>query len=141
MGNTPEYNYDLTAFQVGTDLYRKVRADGSHEQAGISLSAGTLNAGVSHYTRSAAGEDTLRAYGIGAYWMHFGPSGWYLDGVLQVNRFDIEARPNDLTKLITRGRGYTSLAGKRLPVRGQQGLVRRAAIAAVLQLRGPGQQR
>ncbi|WP_447759014.1 autotransporter outer membrane beta-barrel domain-containing protein [Pseudomonas moraviensis] len=108
LGNTPEYNYDLTAFQVGTDLYRKVRADGSHEQAGLSLSAGTINAGVSHYTRRAAGEDTLRAYGVGAYWTHFGPSGWYLDGVVQVNRFDIEAKPNDLEKLKTRGWGYTA---------------------------------
>jgi autotransporter family porin len=108
LGNTPEYNYDLTAFQVGTDLYRKVRTDGSHEQAGISLSAGTIDAGVSHYTRRAAGEDTLRAYGVGAYWTHFGPSGWYLDGVLQVNRFDIEAKPNDLGKLKTRGWGYTA---------------------------------
>jgi autotransporter family porin len=108
LGNTPEYNYDLTAFQVGTDLYRKVRTDGSHEQAGISLSAGTIDAGVSHYTRRAAGEDTLLAYGVGAYWTHFGPSGWYLDGVLQVNRFDIEAKPNDLGKLKTRGWGYTA---------------------------------
>ena len=108
LGNTPEYNYDLTAFQVGTDLYRKVRADGSHEQAGVSLSAGTIGAGVSHYTRRPAGEDTLRAYGVGAYWTHFGPSGWYLDGVLQVNRFDIEAKPNDLAKLKTRGWGYTA---------------------------------
>lgn len=108
LGNTPEYNYDLTAFQVGTDLYRKVRTDGSHEQAGISLSAGTIDAGVSHYTRRPAGDDTLRAYGVGAYWTHFGPSGWYLDGVLQVNRFDIEAKPNDLAKLKTRGWGYTA---------------------------------
>lgn len=108
LGNTPEYNYDLTAFQVGADLYRKVRADGSHEQAGLSLSAGTLDAGVSHYTRRAAGEDTLRAYGLGGYWTHFGPSGWYLDGVLQVNRFDIKARPNELGNLNTRGWGYTA---------------------------------
>lgn len=108
LGNTPEYNYDLTAFQVGADLYRKVRPDGSHEQAGLSLSAGTINAGVSHYTRRAAGEDTLRAYGVGAYWTHFGPSGWYLDGVVQVNRFDIEAKPSDLAKLKTRGWGYTA---------------------------------
>ncbi|WP_448108295.1 autotransporter outer membrane beta-barrel domain-containing protein [Pseudomonas azerbaijanoccidentalis] len=108
LGNTPEYNYDLTAFQVGTDLYRKVDADGSHDQAGLSLSAGTIDAGVSHYTRRAAGEDTLRAYGVGAYWTHFGPSGWYLDGVLQINRFDIEAKPNDLSDLKTRGWGYTA---------------------------------
>ncbi|MBV4522074.1 autotransporter outer membrane beta-barrel domain-containing protein [Pseudomonas sp. SWRI74] len=108
LGDTPQYNYDLTAFQVGTDLYRKVRTDGSHEQAGVSLSAGTIDAGVSHYTGSAAGEDTLRAYGIGAYWTHFGPSGWYLDGVLQLNHFDIEAKPNGLSKLETKGWGYTA---------------------------------
>lgn len=116
LGNTPEYNYDLTAFQVGTDLYRKVRPDGSHEQAGLSLSAGTLDAGVSHYTRRAAGADTLRAYGIGAYWTHFGPSGWYMDGVLQVNRFDIEAKPNDLAKLKTRGWGYTASLENGYPI-------------------------
>jgi autotransporter family porin len=108
LGNTPEYNYDLTAFQVGTDLYRKVDTDGSHDQAGVSLSAGTLDAGVSHYNGLAAGQDTLRAYGVGAYWTHFGPSGWYLDGVLQVNRFDIEAKPSELPELETRGWGYTA---------------------------------
>lgn len=116
LGNSPEYNYDLTAFQVGTDLYRKVRTDGSHEQAGISLSAGSMNAGVSHYTGSAAGEDTLRAYGVGAYWTHFGPSGWYLDGVLQVNHFDIEARPNELAKLETKGWGYTASLENGYPI-------------------------
>lgn len=108
LGNTPEYNYDLTAFQLGTDLYRKVRTDGSHDQAGISLSAGTINAGVSNYTRLAAGEDTLRAYGLGGYWTHFGPSGWYVDGVLQVNRFNIDAKPNLLSNMKTRGWGYTA---------------------------------
>lgn len=112
VGDTPEYNYDLTAFQVGADLYRKVRADGSHDQAGFSLAVGSMDAGVSHYTGRNAGDDTLRAYSLGGYWTHFGPEGWYLDGVLQVSRYDIEARPNELGKLKTRGWGYTgSLEG------------------------------
>lgn len=50
----------------------------------------------------------MRAYGLGAYWTHFGPSGWYLDGVFQVNRFDVEAKPSNLPKLKTRGWGYTA---------------------------------
>ncbi|MBD9577767.1 autotransporter outer membrane beta-barrel domain-containing protein [Pseudomonas sp. PDM23] len=112
VGNTPEYNYDLTAFQVGADLYRKERADGGHDQAGFSLGIGSMDAGVSHYTGRNAGDDTLRAYSLGGYWTHFGPEGWYLDGVLQVSRYDIEARPNELGKLETRGWGYTgSLEG------------------------------
>ncbi|MEE9099143.1 autotransporter outer membrane beta-barrel domain-containing protein [Pseudomonas nitroreducens] len=108
VGDTPEYNYDLTAFQVGADLYRKERTDGSHDQAGLSLAIGSMDAGVSHYTGGNAGDDTLRAYSLGGYWTHFGPEGWYLDGVLQVTRYDIEARPNELSKLKTDGWGYTA---------------------------------
>ncbi|MGC1333542.1 autotransporter outer membrane beta-barrel domain-containing protein, partial [Pseudomonas sp.] len=107
LGDTPQYNYDLTAFQVGTDLYRKVRTDGSHEQAGVSLAIGSIDAGVSHYTGANAGNDTLRAYSLGGYWTHFGPAGWYLDSVLQVSRYDIEAQPDQLAKLETKGWGYT----------------------------------
>jgi len=108
LGNTPEYNYDLSAFQVGVDLYRNIKSDGSHDQAGVSLAVGSIDAGVSHYTGNNSGEDTLRAYSLGGYWTHFGQSGWYLDGVLQLHRFDIEAKPTDLNKLKTDGWGYTA---------------------------------
>lgn len=108
LGNTPEYNYDLSAFQVGADLYRNVKPDGSHDQAGVSLAVGSIDAGVSHYTGNSAGNDTLRAYSLGGYWTHFGQTGWYMDGVLQLHRFDIEAKPNDLSKLKTHGWGYSA---------------------------------
>jgi outer membrane autotransporter protein len=29
------------------------------------------------------GSPDLNGYSGGAYWTHYGPSGWYLDGVLQ----------------------------------------------------------
>ncbi|WP_160105590.1 autotransporter outer membrane beta-barrel domain-containing protein [Pseudomonas izuensis] len=108
LGNTPGYNYDLTAFQVGVDLYRNVRPDGSHEQAGVSLAVGNIDGGVSHYTGNNAGDDTLRAYSLGGYWTHFGQAGWYLDGVLQLHRFNIEAKPTDINKLKTDGWGYSA---------------------------------
>ncbi|MGE8150196.1 autotransporter outer membrane beta-barrel domain-containing protein [Pseudomonas vancouverensis] len=108
LGNTPGYNYDLSAFQVGMDLYRSVSPDGSHEQAGVSLAVGDIDGGVSHYTGNSAGDDTLRAYSLGAYWTHFGQAGWYLDGVLQLHRFNIEAKPTDIRKLKTDGWGYTA---------------------------------
>lgn len=107
-GSTPEYNYDLSAFQVGLDLYRDVKPDGSHEQAGVSLAVGSIDAGVSHHTGNSAGEDTLRAYSLGGYWTYFGQNGWYLDSVLQTHRFDIEAKPNRTAKLKTRGWGYSA---------------------------------
>ncbi|MGE8190462.1 autotransporter outer membrane beta-barrel domain-containing protein [Pseudomonas sp. NPDC086278] len=108
IGNTPEYNYDLNAFQVGLDLYRHERNNGAKDQAGVSLAVGTLDGGVKHTTGENAGDDKLHAYSLGAYWTHFGPEGWYVDGVLQLNRFDIDAKPNGLDKLNTTGWGYTA---------------------------------
>jgi outer membrane autotransporter protein len=107
-GNSPAYNYDMQAFQVGLDLYRGEDTDGSHDQAGVSLAVGNIEGGVEHYTGFGAGNDVLRAYSLGGYWTHFGPDGGYVDGVLQVHRFDIEAKPGDIGELDTQGWGYTA---------------------------------
>ncbi|MNM36120.1 Antigen 43 precursor [compost metagenome] len=116
---TPEYNYDMTAFQVGSDLYGNVESDGSHDQAGVSLAIGTIDGGIKHSGLNA-GDDTLRAYSLGGYWTHFEPSGWYVDGVVQVHRFDIEAKPNGLNKLETRGWGYTASVESGYPIQADQ---------------------
>ncbi|WP_397452120.1 autotransporter outer membrane beta-barrel domain-containing protein [Pseudomonas sp. NA-150] len=107
-GSSLGYNYDLNAFQVGLDLYHAVDTHGATDLAGLSLSAGTLRGGVTHTTRLNAGDDTLRTVGLGGYWTHFGPAGWYVDGVLQFNHFDVESRPNEIGKLTTHGWGYTA---------------------------------
>ncbi|WP_338580891.1 autotransporter outer membrane beta-barrel domain-containing protein [Pseudomonas sp. MAG733B] len=107
-GNSPGYNYDLNAFQVGVDLYRSEETDGNTEQAGVSLAIGNIKGGIDHYNGANAGEDVLRAYSLGGYWTHFDPEGWYLDTVLQLNRFDIEAKPGNIGKLKTDGWGYTA---------------------------------
>ena len=107
-GDSPAYNYDMQAFQVGLDLYRGEDTDGSHDQAGVSLAIGHISGGVDHYTGIGAGDDELRAYSLGAYWTHFGPDGGYVDGVLQLHRFDIEAKPGDIDELDTQGWGYTA---------------------------------
>jgi autotransporter family porin len=107
-GNSPAYNYDMQAFQVGLDLYRGEDTDGSHDQTGLSLAVGNIDGGVKHYTGNGAGDNVLRAYSLGGYWTHFSPDGVYVDGVLQLHRFDIEAKPNDLGKLDTQGWGYTA---------------------------------
>ncbi|AWY39095.1 autotransporter outer membrane beta-barrel domain-containing protein [Pseudomonas putida] len=107
-GNSPAYSYDMQAFQVGLDLYRGEDTDGSHDQAGLSLAVGNIDGGVKHYTGNGAGDNVLRAYSLGGYWTHFSPDGGYVDGVLQLHRFDIEAKPNDLGNLDTQGWGYTA---------------------------------
>ncbi|WP_017518443.1 autotransporter outer membrane beta-barrel domain-containing protein [Pseudomonas nitroreducens] len=103
-----DYDYRIQAFQVGADLYRNEDTDGSTDQAGLSLQAGRIKGSVDHTDGQDAGDDTLRSYGLGGYWTHFGPKGWYLDGVLQYNRFDMQARANDAGSLKTRGHGITA---------------------------------
>ncbi|MNZ70781.1 Antigen 43 precursor [compost metagenome] len=103
-----DYDYRMHAFQVGVDLYRYEDTDGSTDQAGLSFSSGKLSGSVDHQDGRNAGDDSLRATGIGGYWTHFGPEGWYLDGVFQLNRFDIEANPSEMPKLKTKGRGVTA---------------------------------
>jgi outer membrane autotransporter protein len=108
LGNGADYDYRIQAFQVGADLYRNEDTDGSTDQAGLSLQAGRIKGSVDHTDGQDAGDDTLRSYGIGGYWTHFGPEGWYLDGVVQFNRFDLKARANDAGSLKTRGHGITA---------------------------------
>jgi outer membrane autotransporter protein len=107
-GDSPAYNYDMQAFQVGLDLYRGEDTDGSHDQAGLSLAVGKIDGGVEHYSGVGAGNNVLRAYSVGGYWTHFSPEGAYVDGVLQLHHFDIEAKPGDIDELDTKGWGYTA---------------------------------
>ena len=108
LGDNVRSDYRIQAFQVGADLYRNEDIDGSTDQAGLSLNIGRIAGSIEHSDGAYAGEDLLHAYGVGGYWTHFGPEGWYLDGVLQFNRFDIKATPNDMDALKTRGRGVTA---------------------------------
>jgi outer membrane autotransporter protein len=50
----------------------------------------------------------FNAYTAGGYWTHFGPSGWYLDGLVQNDRYsDITANSERLPKpLTTDGHGF-----------------------------------
>ncbi|MNZ53113.1 Antigen 43 precursor [compost metagenome] len=108
LGNGGGYDYSQHAFQVGIDLYHNEDTDGSTDQAGISLSAGKITGDIEHTDGSSAGDSKVRATGLGGYWTHYGPAGWYLDGVLQFNHFDIQAHPQDLPRLNTKGKGITA---------------------------------
>ncbi|TDF84347.1 autotransporter outer membrane beta-barrel domain-containing protein [Pseudomonas sp. H9] len=108
LGHGAGFDYNQQAFQVGLDLYRNEDTDGSTDQAGLSVSAGKIAGDVDHTDGSSAGDAKVRATGIGGYWTHFGPAGWYLDGVLQFNHFDIEAHPQDLPRFKTKGKGITA---------------------------------
>ncbi|MGO4677556.1 autotransporter domain-containing protein [Bosea sp. 2YAB26] len=89
--NGPNYDYDLYAFQAGLDLYRSQNSDGSRDHAGIYAAIGRIEGDVTHFNGIKAGHNTIDVYSLGGYWTHFGPSGWYLDGVVQGTWYDAKA--------------------------------------------------
>ena len=101
LGTGPKYDYDFFAFQAGLDVYRREYQDGSRDHAGTYFAIGRGEGDVEHNLlgrRLQGGSDEFDAYTIGGYWTHFGPSGWYLDGVLQGTWYDFTAKPRRLAQ-------------------------------------------
>lgn len=109
----PNFDYDIFAFQAGLDLYRAVNSDGSRDHAGVYGAIGRIRGDVTHFNGIKAGTNTIDGYTLGAYWTHFGASGWYLDGVVQGTWFDAEADSKRLLPKLKRdGFGFgASLEG------------------------------
>jgi outer membrane autotransporter protein len=111
-GAGPRYDYDFGAFQIGQDLYRWQQANGYRTHAGVYGAIGGAHSDVTHFDGARAGDDTFMGYSVGGYWTTFGPTGWYLDSVLQGTFYDMNGNSNRLPALHTEGWGLgASLEG------------------------------
>lgn len=113
----PSYNDDMFALQGGFDLHRADHDDGSRDFAGVYVATGQIAGDVKHFDGTTAGRDQLRGYTLGGYWTHFGPSGWYLDGVAQGTWYDVKASSTRMAPLKTDGRGFAGSIEGGYPVR------------------------
>ncbi|MFD2679007.1 autotransporter outer membrane beta-barrel domain-containing protein [Camelimonas lactis] len=105
-GSGPAFTWDFYAFQIGMDLYRKEHADGSRDHAGIYIGAGHADGSARHYTGIRAGDMRFDGYTVGAYWTHYGATGWYVDAVAQGTWYsDVKTSSGRLTPLSTSGFG------------------------------------
>ena len=86
----PRYDYTFLGLQAGMDVYRHDRPDGSRDQAGAYFAIGGDRGSVTHFD-SRYGDSNFAAYTLGGYWTHFGPTGWYLDAILQGTFYDISS--------------------------------------------------
>jgi outer membrane autotransporter protein len=114
---------DLFGFQAGFDILRTQPYAGGHrDHAGVYVAYANYDA--PSVTGFALGQSNIRVgrLGIegpsaGAYWTHFGPSGWYLDAVFQANWFDVKATSDFGTGLSTNGNGYAVSLEAGYPIR------------------------
>ena len=88
----PRADGNFWGFQGGVDLLRGPLIGGGYDRAGLYGAFGNSNANVdglvtnpaaTAYILTRTGSVNLDAWSGGAYWTHVGPSGWYLDTVLQ----------------------------------------------------------
>jgi len=117
---TPRSDARVLGAQVGLDLWQRGQLGAHRDTAGVSVAYThgraeamglVTNAGATAYEMVRTGRVSLDAYSVGAYWTHYGPDGWYLDGVLQATHYSGTSRSYD-TALDTKGHGWiASLEG------------------------------
>jgi hypothetical protein len=82
----------MGGFQGGVDLLRTSFWPGHRDVAGVYLAFANsdidahglvTNAAATANVLTHTGTVGLNGYSAGGYWTHYGPSGWYLDAVLQ----------------------------------------------------------
>jgi len=106
----PASKGNLSGFQVGVDMWQGQSPSGHTDSFGGYLAYGRANVDVrglvtnteaTGYVRQHTGSLSMQATSVGAYWTHYGPTGWYLDGVAQATTY--------------RGSASTSFARLNLP--------------------------
>lgn len=102
----PSYELDSSGFQVGADLLRQKDGEGREDKAGVYISMAQADARVEQVYGSRAGHVDMTGYGVGAYWTHLSPQGWYTDTVVQATYYgEAESRSRGGEKLDSGGWG------------------------------------
>jgi autotransporter family porin len=87
----PSFDASFAGFQAGLDLWQ-LAAFGHRDHAGLyaayARATGDVRGFAIGFENASVGEVSLDATSLGAYWTHIGPSGWYLDAVLQSSWLD-----------------------------------------------------
>jgi autotransporter family porin len=108
------FDYSLAALQGGFDIYQHEDNDQVRTHAGLMLGVGRADGNVEHINGRAAGDLTIEATSLGAYWTRFDENRSYLDGVALVTWYDAEAHSSRLPALSGEFMGYAlSLEGGR----------------------------
>lgn len=117
---------NLTGFQTGFDILRRTTDSGHRDHAGVYVAYSDYNSpsvrgfalGVQNL---AVGRLQMNGPSVGAYWTHFGPSGWYVDAVVQGSWYDAKATSLYGAGISTNATGYTASLEAGYPIRFGEG--------------------
>src|SRR4029077_14833600 len=71
-----EVNLDLVSFEIASDHVDRIGLFFAYAQAAGDVSGFAIG------EQQDVGHERINSYGIGGYWTHIGPTGWYIDPVL-----------------------------------------------------------
>ncbi len=112
----PRASGSIVGLQVGLDLWRGSVIPDQRDRAGVYFAHSNENAGVNGlvtnlaanaYVLQHTGSLNLEGWTIGGYWTHYGPTGWYLDAVVQGTFYD-GATSTSFSHLSTDGSGLVA---------------------------------
>lgn len=118
-GNSPAYDTNIFAGQIGLDIYRHTTEKGRRDHAGVYGAYGEMESRVDHNILSRsfhAGRVVFEGYTLGAYWTHFEPNGAYLDLIAQGTKHQIEIQSLRLPTTHTDGFGVALSAEGGYPI-------------------------
>jgi outer membrane autotransporter protein len=110
----PRASGNMGGFQGGIDLLRGSLIAGQYERAGlygafgdtsVNVNGLATNPAATAYLLERTGSLNLNAWSVGGYWTHVGPTGWYLDTVLQGTWYGGSAS-TQFARLDTNGTGF-----------------------------------
>jgi outer membrane autotransporter protein len=114
----------LAGFQGGVDLWRGSTAPGHRDAAGVYLAYTEASANVTGlvtnptatgYILTRTGSTDIQAYSAGGYWTHYGPTGWYLDAIVQGTLYRGNTMSAD-ARLHTNGSGFMASLESGYPI-------------------------
>ncbi|MFK4504082.1 outer membrane autotransporter protein [Bradyrhizobium japonicum] len=106
----------LAGFQGGIDLWRGSTIPGHRDSAGLyfaytqaraDVTGLVTNPAATGYMLTHTGTNDIQAYSAGGYWTHYGPTGWYLDAILQGTLYRGNAT-TQFTQLPLKGAGFVA---------------------------------
>lgn len=109
----PRANGRLLGAQAGFDVWQGSLAAEHYDAAGVYMANANTHADIdglvtnpqlTGYALTHTGRVNMDAVSGGGYWTHYGPSGWYIDGVMQGTRYNGTARTS-YASLVARGDG------------------------------------
>lgn len=110
----PHTKGNLAGFQTGGDLWQGELVPGhvgrfggyvAYGNADIRVRGLVTNAEATGYVLQRTGSLSLNVASAGVYWTHYGPGGWYIDGVAQASTYRGDAS-TAYARLDTKGVGF-----------------------------------